>query len=428
MRTYINARSIAALGRRWVFESNSSSNKNTQAAPAISLGMVLATLLMLAGVGGCQTIQSPWGKQPVTIAEQVSASEVREERDVATRVTGLFSGKGSEDRQQARTRYQQADELFRTASQNQNSERRSNFRSAAKQYRKAAKEWPKSALEEDALLMAGECYFFADDLPKADSLYAEVLENYPRSRHVDRIVARRFEIAKFWLEADEKESSILPVNFTNKSLPALDIDGTGIKLLDQIRYDDPTGKLADDATMAAGIEYFEREKWITADDMFSDLRDTFPDSDHQFNAHLFGLKCKLEIYQGPQYSGVVLDEADELIKRMTRRFPRELSDPDTRALVAKSAAEIKHLKAERLWHHASFRLKKNQNGSARFYYQKILDEYADTAYADKSRGALQDIEGLPDTPPQRLAWLSELFPDSEEAKPLMVGSEGGILR
>lgn len=394
--------------------------------------LMLITLSFL--VSGCASFQqTPWSQkataQEVALqADDLPEQKIEDNRDALTVVTDYISGRGRQDVASARSLYHEAEGLFNQAASLQGTERTRMFRKAATTFRKAAKQWDASALEEDALFMSGESYFFADDLPECDELYGKLLEQYPRSRHVDRVVARRFEIAKYWLAMDKQRSSFVPINITDHTLPALDIDRTGIKLLDQIRYDAPTGKLADDSTMACGLEYFERKRWILADGLFSDLRETFPDSDHQFNAHLFGLKCKLEIYQGPKYSGTVLEEAADLVEQMKRRFPADLEIEENREMVGKSAARIEHLRAERIYYSARFRELRSENKAAKFYYQQILDKYPTTSYAETARERMAELADSPDTPPKRLAWLTKIIPDGEPAKPIMVGSSKGILR
>lgn len=398
--------------------------------------MNIYTLLAigLIAVPGCRSFQTtPWSDglaaQEVAPAADVDQTqEIEDNRNAAVVLTDYVRGKGPANRTKARTLYGEAETLFKQATEAEGKARMTGFRKAATAFKKAGKEWKDSALHEDALMMAGESYFFADDFPEADKVYGELLEQYSRSRHIDRVVARRFEIAKYWLAVDKQGGRILPVNLTDHRLPTLDLDGSGIKLLDQIRYDAPTGKLADDATMAAGLEYFERKKWTTADGFFSDLRESFPDSDHQFNAHLFGLKCKLEIYQGPKYSGTVLVEAEELVSRINRRFQAEMQKPENRDMVSKAAAEIDHLLAERHYSRAQFRELRSEYGAAKFYYRQLIEEHPKTSYAETARTRLQDLEGKPDTPPQRMAWLNNIFPDSEPAKPIMIGSSSNILR
>ena len=164
--------------------------------------------------------------------------------------------------------------------------------------------------------------FFANRLTHAAKVYEKLQKEYPRNRHNDRISARLFSISKYWIDTVKaNEDKWFTLNLTDPKRPRLDADGHAIRVLDQIRYDDPTGRLADDATMAAAAEHIRQGHFEKADEFLTDLRETFTDSDHLFLAHLLGLKCKLEVYAGPEYSGLVLDEAEKLVKQNETTFP-----------------------------------------------------------------------------------------------------------
>ncbi len=92
----------------------------------------------------------------------------------------------------------------------------------------------------------------------------------------------------------------------------------------------PPADLADDATMAAAAEYIRQKKFEDADEFLTDLRETFSDSEHLFLAHLLGIRCKLEIYAGPRYSGLILEEAETLVKQTRQRFPDKLARAEVR--------------------------------------------------------------------------------------------------
>ncbi len=73
--------------------------------------------------------------------------------------------------------------------------------------------------------------------------------------------------------------------------------------------------------MELATEAFQRKDFEAAADAFGDLRMSYADSPHQFNAHFLGLKAVMETYQGPDYNEGPLIEAEKLIKTMTRQFP-----------------------------------------------------------------------------------------------------------
>lgn len=408
-------------------------------APARMLVPAMLAAVGLMSAAGCQSLRSGGGAAELgslgaagdaADARQPEASTLKETASRrSNRVVSFLTGREPQDKQRAQQLYQEGDGLFRQAADLPRDEAIPLFQQAAKRFRGAAQAHPDSALEQDALLMAGESLFFADRLTDAEEAFAELQKKHPRNRHNDRVAARLFEISRYWIETEKAgNTSWVPVNFFDPKRPMYDVDGHAIRVLDNIRYNDPTGILSDDATMLGGIEFMRQAKYDRADEFFTDLRESFPDSDHQFNGHLLGLRCKLLIYAGPQYSGLVLDEASELIEQTRRRFPDRLQDPQIREEVAKIAAEIDFKKAERLVQRARYREKRGEYGAARYYYQAILEQHSATPFAEESRERLAAIESEPDVPPQRMAWLVDAFPNQQRAKPLVVSEGGNLLR
>ena len=105
-----------------------------------------------------------------------------------------------------------------------------------------------------------------------------------------------------------------------------------MKTYENIRLNDPTGPLADDAIMATANSYFRRGRYNDADYQYDLLRKEYPRSDHQFNAHMLGLQCKLRKYQGPDYDGTPLEEAEQLVKQQRTQFAGELDATSSRRL------------------------------------------------------------------------------------------------
>ena len=178
-------------------------------------------------------------------------------------------------------------------------------------------------------------------------------KHHPNSRYLDHVQQRRFAIAQFWLEEYNKSRpGWYVVNVTDTSRPWNDLFGRAMKVFDRIRLDDPTGKLADDATLALANAYFAEGKYFKADEYYTDLRKTFPSSEHQFTAHFVGLKAKLLIYEGPDYGGTVLDDAEKLIETVRRQFPSEAEQE--RDFLNRAYAETRYKKAEREYQTAAY--------------------------------------------------------------------------
>lgn len=328
-----------------------------------------------------------------------------------------LSGQGP-NRDLARKEYAAADALYREAAAAEGSARAEKFLAAAEKFELAAERWPKSALQQDALFMAGESYFFSDYYPKANTAYEMLLKEFPNNRYLDTVEQRRFSIARYWLDVTKKEpESWYAFNYFNNDRPWRDTRGNALRVYDKIRTDDPTGKFADDATLAAANEYFQAGKYLRADEYYTDLRQAYPTSEHQFSAHFLGLKTKLMSYLGPNYSTNVLDDAEKLIKQMRRQFPRE-SDAE-KVFLDRASAEVRFKKAEKLSRLAEYYDFRREFGGAAHYYDRIVRDFPDTPIAEKAQKRLGEIQNLPSAPPQYVPWLVDLFPKRDKVQNLV---------
>ena len=357
------------------------------------------------------------GVRPVAYEEEADESITDSLSATYRALTG-----NAPDPDQAKQLLVEAEGLYQQAvdsrAQDPNGDHSAAFLAAAKQFRAAARKWPDSTVEQDALFLQGECYFFADRYPKAQDAYERLLDEYPNSRYLDRVQPRRFRIAEYWLALHSDEpQQVLTYNLRDSTRPGMDTFGRAIRIFDRIRLDDPTGKLADDATLAMANAFFNRGNFIRADEHYEDLRKTFPSSEHQFLAHLLGLKSKLLNYQGPDYSGHALVEAKKLLRQIRKQFPVE-SEREYEYL-ARAAKEIQYQLAAREWHLAEHYFRRAEYGAARFYYRTLASTYNDTAYVEPAQQRLASIGGQPDNPPQSLDWIVRLFPEEKRVQPLI---------
>ena len=273
---------------------------------------------------------------------------------------------------------------------------------AAKHFVEAGKKFPDSLLEEDALHLAGECYFFADDYYNAYLMYQKLLVKYAHSKYVDNGVRRLFRIAQYWELAADKGSSTL--NVTNKSLPRYDTFGFAKKAYETIFTYDPNGPVSDDALMALATAYLKKGRYQGDDNYnqaayyYQRLREEHPLSKHIARVYEYELYARTQAYLGAEHPGRTLEEARKLAEITLRQFGSEL-DSEDRASILEIKEDILAKEAERLWEIGQFYdQKKRHYGSAKLYYERLIAEYPQTQYAEKARKRMTQIEHLPDVP------------------------------
>jgi TolA-binding protein len=282
------------------------------------------------------------------------------------------------------------------------------YDAAAKQFGKSADRWPDSVMEEDSMFMQAECYFFADRYSSANDQYGELLKKYPNTRHLDASISRQFSIARYWQENDRAHHHMpLVANFTDRTRPMFDTGGHAINAFDNVRVNDPRGPLADSAVMAVAQQYFLQGRYEDADYYFGLLRSDYPKSKYQYPAHLLGIQCKLQKYQGPHYNGKPLEEADQLIDQTLVQFPADLKGGDERDRLVTAKAEIKAQKATRDIRLAEYYENGEHFGAAKIYYAQVMKDYPQTQFAERAKTRLAEIDGKPDNPPNRLAFITD---------------------
>ncbi len=292
--------------------------------------------------------------------------------------------------------------------------RAQHFDDAAANFKAAAAGWPNSALAQDALFAYAESLFFADRYPAANNAYEDLLKKYPNSRHLDKAITRQFAIARYWEQwADYDPDWVITPNIIDKRLPLFDTLGRAIKTYENIRLNDPTGPLADDAIMATANSHFRRGRWNDADYQYDLLLKEYPRSDHLAKASILDLQCKRREYQGPDYDGTPLEEAQRLIKQQRHQFASDL-EPEYKQELAKIEAEITHELALREMKMAKHFDDIAEYGAAKFYYGQVVKNYPRTPLGDEARERLAALGGVPDRPEPKLAWLINMVPESSE--------------
>jgi len=290
------------------------------------------------------------------------------------------------------------------------------YHEAAKKYEIAYERWPDSPLEEEAFYKAGEAYFFANEYPMADDVYSALMKKYQGTSHLDNVSARRFAIARYW-EAKYDQNPRWPFTpqWKDKTQPHFDTAGHALKCYENIRLQDPTGPLADDAVMTTANFHFTHSHWEDADYWYRHLREEFPKSEHQFNAHFFGLQASLHRYQGAYYTDKPLETSDDIADQLLAQFDRELGDD--KESVLKARAEVQAQYALREFQMGEYYYNTKWFGAAKAHFRNVVEEYPQTRLAEDSRKRIDDCKGKPEVPTPPFAWLEAILPKSKRIGP-----------
>ena len=289
-----------------------------------------------------------------------------------------------------------------------------NYETAAVKFEAAANRWPDTDLAAKSLFNLGECYYFQDKYKDSSDAYISLLDKHPNTPKLDATIERLWEIAQYWEQNYFGESWHAPLDYRPlaTTVPKLDTIGHAVRVYDAIRLNDPTGPRADDAIMATAGIHFRRLRYADADYHYTLLREEYPRSDHQFEAHILGLKAKMLRYRGPQYDGTALREAKRL-EEMTRvNFSGRLSDEE-RTRLTEMRAQIARAVEERDLQMASYYEGTEHNGAAKYYLNRVIEEHPESPAAEQAREKIAQLEGQPDSPEVPMEWLVNMFPENK---------------
>ncbi len=292
------------------------------------------------------------------------------------------------------------------------------FVEAANQYRIAAAKLPDSSLEEQAIFFEGESYFFADRYVQANRAFEKLIAQYSGSSYLDQAEERRYVISKYWLELSESGSMFA---LSDPKRPRFNVAGEARRVLHNIRLDDPTGKLSDDATFELANAFLKSGRYYEAADTYEDLRRNYPGSKYLFKAHMLELESRLKSYNGPSYDATPLEKSEQLIKSIVRQFPTE--SQENVEVLEQQAALVNNQLAQRGFELGRYHERRGENRAAQLCYASVADKFPDSIYSSSISGKIEQVASLPAVPGQHAQWLVDMFPDPEADKPVIAAGD-----
>jgi outer membrane protein assembly factor BamD (BamD/ComL family) len=290
------------------------------------------------------------------------------------------------------------------------------------------------AVAEEARYYQAECLRLQNKWPKAADVYADLLNKFPNTAYREQAIRHMYDIANFWLddtrvemeqtrEKNEGKRWFVPshfVNFDGKK-PLLDEEGRAIEKLEQVRYNDINGPLADQALFLAGSVKFFNQDYREADNYFSQIHEKHPNSPLAEKAVELAIISKHLSTGGADYDGRKVAEARKLVRAAFDNYP-ELANKK-KDFLSRQLVGITLQQAEKDYKAAEFYKRTGHVGAAYFYYQMVQQRYPETPFA---RLAHDQAEKLKETaakdknvitPPPATAQLGQPAPLEEGPAP-----------
>jgi outer membrane protein assembly factor BamD (BamD/ComL family) len=298
------------------------------------------------------------------------------------------------------------------------------------------------AVAEEARYFQAESLRLQNKWPKAADVYADLLNKYPNSSYREQAIRHMFDIANFWLEDTRTEMELTKeknegkrwyvpshfVNFDDKK-PLLDEEGRAIEKLEQVRYNDINGPLADQALFLAGAVKFFNQDYKEADNYFSQIHEKHPNSPFAERAVELAIISKHLSTGGADYDGRKVAEARKLVQSAFDNYP-ELANKK-KDFLTRQLGGITLQQAEKDFTMAQFWKRTGHTGAAYFYFEMVQHRYPQTPFAELARKEIEAIKEkaakdkniLTGLPPKAQLGRPEPMPDEVAPPPRSIPPE-----
>lgn len=282
--------------------------------------------------------------------------------------------------------------------------RRKEYSHAERLFHHLAEDKKNPQVAEEATYYEAECLRLQGYYPEAADTYVKLLKNFDRSAFREQSVQHMYDIANYWLDDTREEMRekrdvregkrwfVTPRLFNlDKTKPFIDQEGRAIEKLEQVRWNDIGGPLADKALFLAGSVMFFREDYREADHYFSQLVERHSASELAPQAIELAIISKHMSTGGSDYDGRKVAEARQMVFTALQSFPSLVEKK--KDFLSRQLVGITFQQAEKDFKVAEFYRRTGHPGSAFFYYEIVRRRYPGTRFASDSAKRMEELKG-----------------------------------
>ncbi len=255
----------------------------------------------------------------------------------------------------------------------------------------------------EAKYYEAECLRLQGYWPKAADSYNDLLNKFPQNPYREQAIQRLFDIANFWLDdtremmrenreaIEGKRWVVWPRWFhMDRRKPFFEEENRAIEALEQVRFNDINGPLADKALFMAGSVKFYNEDFREAQHYFDQLHEKHPNSPLAEDAIKLAIISKSLSTGGPEYDGREVAKARILIDSAFRNYPKLAQQEE--GFLVKQLKAVNLQQAEKDFKMAEFWERTGHPGSAYFYYELVKRRYPGTKPAEDAGVRMEKLQ------------------------------------
>ena len=255
------------------------------------------------------------------------------------------------------------------------------YAEALREYNKLLKYYGKAREAAEAQFAIGRMWEEMKKYWRAVEEYQKVVDRYPFSDLGPKVVERQYVIANLFLEGKAKDRE-----FANSLL------GSDYKVTDvfvKVIKNDPYGPYAPASQYKIGLFYIEKQAYQEARDAFEKTVNDYPDSKWAESARYQIAVADAKRSVGAQYDQRTTNIAVQGFEDYMKANP----DSQLSASAKKEIQDLRLKEAENNFVVGEYYWKAKKYTSARIYWKTVVDQYADTPWAQQAAEKLKNIPG-----------------------------------
>jgi len=252
------------------------------------------------------------------------------------------------------------------------------YEEAKREFRKLLRAYPKSAEAAEGQYYLGLTEEKQGKLYEAYLAYQMVIDKYPFSERIGEIIEQEYRIAEKFMAGEKRKALGIELPVDN---PAIEIFG---KVVENSTY----GPLAPKAQYKLGLVLKGLLRYYEAEEEFNKVVSRYPDSEWASAAKFQIATCRASLSKGAAYDQGAVQEAKEKFEVFVKEHPDAVLSLEAE----KNISQIREKEAEASYNIARFYEKQKVFGSAKIYYNDIINNYIDSPWAKEAAVRLQIME------------------------------------
>jgi outer membrane assembly lipoprotein YfiO len=239
---------------------------------------------------------------------------------------------------------------------------------------------------EEAMNLAGQAYMDQGEYWAAYQRFEDQVAAYPNGAFFDRALDREYKIADAFLKGKKRRAM---------KILMLSAKDEGIDILLRISTHSPNSELGQKSLIRVADYHFNNGDYKDAINTYEDFEKQYPKSPRRAYAMLQTAKAYVNSYKGIMWDDTPLVDAKRKYEIFAAAYPKMAKSEN----VPETLKQIYEIRAHKVYNTAEFYKRVHRTDAALYYYQKTVDEFPNTQWAETAKEMLSAMS--PDKTPQQ---------------------------